>query len=260
MAAAGPAWTGGGGVRAGQVVFVLDVSGSMLAQDVKPDRLTAAKAAISSTCGLLPGDAVGLVAAGGAPVVACPVTTDRDVFRALLDRVDAGWASSATTDLAPALSEAGDLLRRSGATNAAVVLISDGENHGPAPFSAAVELRRRRIVTHCVCVGGEAATPVLERDLGGNPVPGLDAQGDPIVTRARPDDMREWAEAGGGRPWSVSVDTVDLPATRRDVLQGDPAWMAGAVLGGRELSTYLCLTAILMLSADLLLGWRRRAA
>lgn len=264
----GPFWTGlkDTAGTAGQVVFVLDVSRSMLAQDVPPSRLSVAKDAIESNCDMLRGDAVGLVAAASAPVVVCPLTTDKSVFHALLGRLDTDWASSAGTELAPALRLAGRLLERSGAAHGVIVLVSDGEDHGPPPADAAAELLKHGIVTHCICIGGEAPAPVLVRNLSGAHTPKLDAQGNPVTTRARPAAMRAWAAKGGGRSWAMSPTATQRPGTRRAIISGpSAARLSGALLrqgflgharASLDLSPYFYLLAILLLAVEMVIGIR----
>jgi len=256
-AAAGPYWVrpGAGAGEAACVVFVLDASASMLARDVEPDRLAAAKDTVRDALARLKGDAAALVAASSAPAVVCPPTTDHQAFLVLLDKLDAEWASGSGTQLGPALLRAGDVLENAG--SGVVVLLSDGEDHGPPAEKAVRDLRRLGFVTHCICIGREAPAPVFEPTLKGGPAPKLDAAGKPVMSRARPEALAALAEAGGGRFWSVSPSGADLPTSRADlVASADPAVLAsrGAAV---NLLPWLCLLAVAFMAADLLAGARR---
>ena len=260
LAASGPLLQRPGASRAdvAHVIFVLDVSGSMLARDVAPDRLTAAKSAIERLCALVPGDAAGLIAAASGPTVVCPPTADGDAFQLLLDGVDAHWTTSAGTSLAPAVQEAGSLLERAGSASGAVVLVSDGEDHGPPLAPVLVAARQRGAVVHCVCVGGESPAAVQTPDLRGALHPKLDAGGLPVFSSARPDRMLRWAEAGGGRSWRVSPTFVTLPSHREQVVRGAGRVELADRLAGLDLTPHVCLLAALLALLDIGVGLRAR--
>jgi len=256
FASAGPAWERAAPALSEGVhlVFVLDVSGSMLARDVEPSRLGAAKAALESVRALLDGDEVGLVAAASTPTVVCPPTPDADAFRLLFDQVDERWTTATGTRLASALEEAGRLLERVGAAAGAIVLVSDGEDHGPPLSPVARALRRRGILTHCICVGGTDGVPLYMRDFRGELVPKLDAEGRQVITRARPEVVRRCARDGSGRCWSVSQSSRHLPASRTEIVEG--AQVLRRQIGALDLLPHFCILAVLLLACDVVLGFR----
>jgi Ca-activated chloride channel family protein len=256
LGAAGPVWVGGGdtGASGTSVIFVLDASASMNAQDVAPDRLSAAKAAIARTVDLLAGDALGLVAASSAPAVVCPPTTDRQAFLMLLERVDTEWASGSGTQLAAALHTARRALQRAGAPTGAVVLVTDGEDHGPPATREVKELRRCGFALHAVCVGGQAPAAVLERDLKDELTPKTDKDGRKVMSRARPAEMQRLSADGGGRFWSVSPAGVSLPASRAAITDATRDVALPGAGGGTSLFAWLCLLAAALLATDAALG------
>ncbi len=256
VAAAGPILTTAEGPPVGRaaVVFVLDVSASMLARDVEPDRLTAGKDAVRRMAALLPGDGVGLVAAAGAHAVACPVTTDEGAFLLLLERLDAAWMSETGTQLRPALEEAGAMLERVGAPAGAIVVVSDGEDHGPDLNPVARKLLKQGFVVHGVCVGGATPTPANRRDWTGRTRPLLDDEGRPVLTRARPESVRRWVDEGRGRLWRVTSTAVRLPAARRDIVTGTAPLPLGGATGSLSITVHLALLAAVLLALDALLG------
>jgi Ca-activated chloride channel family protein len=89
-----------------ELLFAVDTSKSMLAQDVKPDRLTRAKLAVTDLVDNLQGDGVGLVAFAGSAFVQCPVTLDYDAFRESLNALDTSTIPHGGTDIAAAIREA----------------------------------------------------------------------------------------------------------------------------------------------------------
>ena len=229
---AGPACVGAssGGLAGVPVVFVLDVSPSMAAPDGAPDRMALARAAVRDLCALLPNARIALVAGGGEAAVVCPPTEDRDAFLAILDQAGTDWMP-AGTHLLPALAAARGVLAREGGA-AAVVLVSDGEDHGPSPEAAIRDMRRAGAVVHTVTVGSADGVRL--------PL-AVPAEADALpVTRARPEAMAAWARLGGGHAWSAPARlpaladsivprSVELAAARRDGrLRELGAWLYAA--------------------------------
>src|SRR4029077_17120458 len=89
-----------------ELLFAVDTSKSMLARDVKPDRLTRAKLAVTDLIAKLNGDGVGLIAFAGSSFLQCPVTLDYDAFRESLDALDVNVIPRGGTDIASAIHEA----------------------------------------------------------------------------------------------------------------------------------------------------------
>ena len=113
-----------------ELLFAVDTSKSMLAQDVKPDRLSRAKLAVHDLVDKLDGDAVGLVAFAGNAFLQCPVTLDYDAFRESLDALDTKVIPRGGTDIAAAIREAEAVFKTRTAAEKILVLITDGEDLG----------------------------------------------------------------------------------------------------------------------------------
>jgi Ca-activated chloride channel family protein len=123
------------------VLVLLDVSRSMLARDIAPNRLERAKLAIRDD--LLPalgGDRIGLITFAGVPSLACPLTSDYGFFRLALDDVTTRSAPRGGTLIGDAIRKAGDLFRHGLDTHKVVVLITDGEDQQSYPVEAAAAL------------------------------------------------------------------------------------------------------------------------
>lgn len=125
--------------RRGIDVFVLlDVSRSMLAEDIAPDRLERAKLAIRDD--LLPalgGDRIGLITFAGVPTLACPLTNDYGFFRLALEDVSARSAPRGGTMIGDAIRLAGQSFQKKLDTDKVIILITDGEDHDSYPVQAA---------------------------------------------------------------------------------------------------------------------------
>ena len=137
------------------VLVLLDVSRSMLAQDIAPSRLERAKLAIRED--LLPalgGDRIGLITFAGVPSVACPLTTDYGFFRLALDDVTVHSAPRGGTLIGDAIRKAGTLLSNRSDAHQIVLLITDGEDHESYPSEAAAALwEEQRIPIIAIALG-----------------------------------------------------------------------------------------------------------
>jgi len=144
------------------VVFVVDVSRSMLAEDLAPTRLDRAKQIVSDGLSAMRGDRVAIIAFAGTAVVKCPLTTDTSFARLVLDELD-------TDSVARGGSYVGDALRRAidslfpeedDGRIRDVVLISDGEDHGSFPVDAAASLQDHEARLITIGLGRESGAEV----------------------------------------------------------------------------------------------------
>jgi Ca-activated chloride channel family protein len=227
------------------VVFVLDVSASMMAGDVPPTRLAAAREAVGQTAGLLAGSPVGLVLAATDAVPACPLTKDQDALRLLLAAADETRLQQGT-QLRPALETAAKVLGDRGGVGA-IIIVSDGEDFGPPLREAIRAACDEGAIVHTITVGSQGGAPVSRLPVAGDPPAGAH-------TRARPDDMAAWAAAGGGCAWTIAPGERDLPEGAGEVLPPRLQLRSADRQGTSTGLGWLCYAAAAVLVAvDLLL-------
>lgn len=190
VALAGPRW---GRERievrgtAANRVLILDLSNSMLAEDVGTSRLTAAKAIGRRIIDAHEGR-VGLVVFEGSAEVISPLTTDRDAVITLLESLEAGETGEPGSSFAAGIREALRLVGERSTEPADFILISDGEERGGQSEQAAGEAAARRVPIRTVTLGQEA----------GAAIPLRDERGRQVITRADPSAMAAIARATGG--------------------------------------------------------------
>jgi len=145
--------------RGVDLFVLLDVSRSMLAEDVAPNRLDRAKSDILDLLSKLKGDRVGLIAFAGAPVELVPLTTDHGFFRMVLDGVDPESAPRGGSLIGDAIRKAMESMETQRDRDQVVVLITDGEDHDSFPAEAARQAAERNIRIITVGLGdtGEGA-------------------------------------------------------------------------------------------------------
>ena len=191
------------------VVFLLDVSRSMLADDVRPNRLERAKLLISDVVDRLPGDRVALIGFAGDATLACPLTLNHDAFRMALDELGPRDAGRGGSLLGDAIRAAGDCFTDPSPEGKLIVIISDGEDHGSEPLDAAAVVRRERGArVFTVGLGDEkdgSRIPIRE----GNRTTYLTDGGKEVVTRMDAKALAAMATAGEGAFVPVGTTTGD---------------------------------------------------
>jgi Ca-activated chloride channel family protein len=135
------------------IVVALDTSKSMLAQDIKPNRLQQAKWGVRDLLKELKGDRIGLVAFAGDAFLQCPATIDYAAFLMMLDDVYAGIIPLGGTDIFQALEESIDRFEKATQADKVIILISDGEGHTGDPLALLPRLREEKIRVFAIGVG-----------------------------------------------------------------------------------------------------------
>ncbi len=183
-------------VRRGiDVMVLLDVSRSMLARDIAPNRLERAKLSIRED--LLPvlgGDRIGLITFAGVPTLKCPLTHDYGFFRLVLEDISSKSSPRGGTLIGDAIRKADDAFHDSLDTHKVVLLITDGEDHESYPLEAAVNLWNDLevpIVTVALGDEREGARIPIRTERGEEY---LEYEGQTVWSRANFDDLRRIAQ------------------------------------------------------------------
>ena len=151
------------------IMLAIDVSGSMLARDFKPDRITAAKEVAGSFIADRYGDRIGLVAFAGEAFTQSPLTTDQSTLQTLLARIRSGLIEDGTA-IGNGLATAINRLRESEAKSKVNILLTDGVNNRGeiAPLTAAEIAKAQGIRVYTIGVGTEGMAPYPAIDMFGN--------------------------------------------------------------------------------------------
>ena len=155
------------------IMLAIDISGSMLARDFRPDRITAAKEVAGSFIADRYGDRIGLVAFAGEAFTQSPLTTDQGTLQTLLSRIRSGVIEDGTA-IGNGLATAINRLRESDARSKVVILLTDGVNNRGeiAPLMAAEIARAQGIRVYTIGVGTQGRAPYPAVDIYGNPTGG----------------------------------------------------------------------------------------
>lgn len=201
LALAGPQW----GIelvtartRGTQVMIAVDTSSSMLAEDLKPNRMRKAQTALTLLIEGLKGDRIGLIAFAGDAFIQCPLTTDTEAVKSFLRRMHAGMIPSAGTSLSRAIELASHYLRRYPG-HKALVLLTDGEDHEGSALATAQAAAENGIHLYIIGMGTPEGEPIPMKDDQGRTIGyKKDNKGETIVSKLAENSLIELAAASSG--------------------------------------------------------------
>ena len=203
-----------------QIMVALDVSKSMLAEDVAPNRLERAKAEIVDLLGYLDGDQVGLIAFAGRATVLAPMTPDFSFLRLVLDGTGPHSVSRGGTRLEEPIRKAVQGFGPAGDASRAILLITDGEDHDSFPLDAADEAAAAGIVIVAIGFGDENGSEVYVTDPRSGARELLrDADGRPVISRLDGQLLRDLALRTGGAYVPAGTGVLDLESIYRQHIE-----------------------------------------
>jgi Ca-activated chloride channel family protein len=215
LALAGPQW----GFRWQEVrregidlVIAIDTSRSMLATDLKPNRLTRAKLAVRDLVSRLKGDRVGLVAFAGTAFLQCPLTLDYGAFAESLGAVDVGLIPKGGTSLAAALDTALGAFEGSEGKSQAIILITDGEDNEGRVEETTKKAQERGVRVFTVGIGTSEGE-LIPLETGGYV---KDRSGQVVKSRLGESGLQQIATATGGFYLAAAGGALDLAALHRE--------------------------------------------
>ena len=203
-----------------QVMVCLDVSKSMLAEDVVPNRLERAKAELGDLLELLRGDQVGLIAFAGKATVVSPLTTDFAFLKLVLDDVDPTSVGLGGTRLEEPLRMATSGFAEGDDVSRVILLITDGEDHDSFPREAAEDAFEKGIRIITIGFGDESGSriQVTNATTGGWEYI-KDADGQPVISRLDGELLRDIALRTEGAYVPAGTGALDLPSIHRRFIE-----------------------------------------
>jgi Ca-activated chloride channel family protein len=208
-----------------ELMFVVDVSESMMAEDVRPNRLEQAKTELSKLIEMMPGNKIGIVAFAGSATLLSPLTTDPSSLRMYLDSLSPNSVSTQGTEFKAALEEAAAGFKRGGVeaddttrVTRVILLASDGEDQEPGALEEAQKLAKEGVHIFSLIYGTEKGAPIPVRDgMGYMQGYKKDKKGQTILTTVKGDELRALAEAGKGSSYHASFGGTHLQKIVDDI-------------------------------------------
>jgi Ca-activated chloride channel family protein len=196
-----------------EVMVALDVSESMLAQDIKPDRLSRAKMEIADLMGRLGGDEIGLVLFSGASFIQFPLTSDYATALTFLNNARPEVISRPGTAIGDAIRTAVAGFDMSRPSQKVIVLITDGEDHEGESVAMAQMAAEQGVMLYTIGFGSPDGEPIPEYDARGEVVGyKRDEQGEVVLSRLDESTLQEIAQVGGGQYYRATAGGSELAA------------------------------------------------
>ena len=242
------------------VVVALDVSLSMLAEDVAPNRLDRARLEIMRILGRLDGDRIGLVAFAGSAFVQAPLTVDYGAAAMFLNAMDPDLISLQGTNLGEALTVALDAFEEGTVDHRALVVVTDGEDHEGEIEGALERAVQEGVRIHTVGIGSLEGVPIPEIDERGVRT-GFkrDEEGNVVTSRLDEATLERVSERTGGRYFPATATGMSLDPLIEEITGG-----VGRELEAREVRQFdeqfqiFLGAALLLLLVEAVVPDRRR--
>lgn len=179
-----------------EIIIALDISNSMLAEDIYPNRLEKAKTSIVKMLDKLYTDKIGIIIFAGEAKTQVPMTNDYTSSKLFIKSIDVDFIDIQGTAIAEAINLAMNSFSPENDMNKAIIVISDGENHEGDAVLAATTAKEKGVVVHTIGIGTDKAVPIPSED--GNSQYKKNSQGEIVMTELNEEMMQEIAKAGGG--------------------------------------------------------------
>jgi Ca-activated chloride channel homolog len=235
------------------IIVALDVSNSMLAEDLIPNRLERAKQNISTMVDDLKGDRIGLILFAGEAIMQLPITTDYNAARMFLRSTTTEAVSTQGTAIGAAINLAKKAFESSSKPEhtKVMIIISDGENHEDDPIKVAKEAVEDGIKIYTVGIGSIKGTPIPNFQRGKKVGFKTDKEGSTVLTKLDETTLIELASIGGGSYYRTSNTTNGLKEIKKEIDRLEKTEMEAKMFTEyEELFQYFVALALILLTID----------
>jgi Ca-activated chloride channel family protein len=201
-----------------EVIIALDVSNSMLAEDIQPNRLTRAKQSISKLVDNLEDDKIGLIVFAGDAYTQIPVTIDYVSAKMFLSTINTDMVPKQGTAIGSAINLGMRSFTPGEGRSKAMIIITDGENHEDDPVKEAEQAAKNGIVIHTIGIGSTEGVPVPVTTYGRKDYL-KDIEGNTVISRLDEDILKKIALATGGSYVRASSSDIGLDEIFSEIKQ-----------------------------------------
>lgn len=178
-----------------ETMIAIDISNSMLAEDVTPSRLDRAKMLVEGLVETFSDDKIGLIIFAGDAFVQLPITNDYVSAKMFLNSIEPSMIVNQGTDIASAINMASHSFTQQEHVGKAIIVITDGEDHEGGVLEAAKEAKDNGMNIYMLGIGTSKGAPIPNKETGGYMI---DRTGETVLSRLNEDMCKEIAQAGGG--------------------------------------------------------------
>ena len=234
------------------IVFAVDVSKSMLAEDVAPNRLLRSKRIISEIINSLSSDRVGIVAYAAQAIPQVPLTTDFASVKNFLQIIDTDMLSSQGTSIDAALNLSVNFFDQNSETNRVLILLSDGEDHDDIPESLISLIIENNINLISIGVGQDSGSTIPMKINGTLDSYKKDNNGEVVITKRNSEILKKIASSSGGEyiDGNITEETLESVKAKLDEIDKSEFETSQFVEYKQQFQIFI-LIALLFIIADI---------
>ncbi len=241
------------------VVVAVDVSLSMYAEDIKPNRMARSKQEIGKFVDRLAGDRVALAAFAGEAFLQCPLTMDYGAFKIFLDILGPDLIQTPGTDIASALETSLKAFDPKDRKYRVIVLLTDGEDHSGRAEKLAEEAARLGVTIYTVGIGLTQGVPIPLKDEQGNVSYKKDQQGGIVTTKLDEELLQKIALATNGKYYHAEPGRFELEEILKEINKMEKRELESERMSQYEDRFQIPLgIAIVLLIGEMLISDRKR--
>ncbi|MFA4991002.1 MAG: VWA domain-containing protein [Candidatus Omnitrophota bacterium] len=242
------------------MMVAIDTSSSMLAQDIKPNRLEKAKLEVASLIDRLKGDRIGILTFSGDSFVQCPLTLDYNAVKMFLSIIEPGMMPRPGTAVGDAIRLAAKSFIKKERKHKVLVLLTDGEDHETDPVAAAQEAKKEGVIIYAIGIGTSKGEPIPVID-GAGKVTGYkkDKNGDIVMTRLDETALQKIALLTDGKYYHATAGEFELDRIYDEISGMEKKELSNRLFAQFEdRFQYFLGIAFILLCAEFAIGDRRK--
>ena len=243
------------------LMIAIDLSNSMMVEDIKPNRLERAKLAISRLIDKLEGDRIGLIVFAGEANVQLPITTDYSAAKLFLSTVNTNIVPTQGTEIAKAIDLSVQSFDMENAQNKAIIIITDGESHDEKAIESAEKANELGIFIHTLGMGLSKGGPIpIYNKYGNRTGYRKDREGNTIVSKLNENLLRQIANAGEGTYVRANNSKAGLSTLFAEINKMEKKEIGTMVFTEYKdrFQLFISLALLLLLTDLILLGRRNK--
>jgi Ca-activated chloride channel family protein len=242
------------------IILAIDTSFSMMAEDIKPNRLQKAKQEVNSLIDKLKGDRIGLIVFAGKSFVQCPLTLDYSAAKMLLDAIDINTVPVPGTRIGDAIRCATNAFVKKERKHKVLILLTDGEDHDSNPISAAKEAKKEGVKIYTVGIGSPKGEPIPIRAPDGQIKEyKKDKSGEIVMSKLDELTLEKIALLTDGKYYRATYGEIELDKIYEDISKMEKKELrAKQYIQYEDRFQYFLVVALILLVLEMLISDRKR--
>lgn len=242
------------------IIIAVDTSLSMLAQDIKPDRIEKAKLELGSLIDRLKGDRIGILAFAGDSFMQCPLTLDYSAAKMFLSIIEPGMMPKPGTAIGDAIKAAIKNFTKKERKHKVLILLTDGEDHGANPIDAANEAKKEGVIIYTIGIGTKKGEPIPVAGRSGK-VSGYkkDKSGEVVMTKLDEETLQKIALITDGKYYHATAGEFELDKIYDEIDRMEKKELSSRLFTQYEdRFQYFLGVAFILLCVEFMMGDRKK--